>query len=343
MIRSRNHITLAVLVLLVLPVLGTGMAFGSVGLPFGFTMQTLLDAATGGGVSNEDRLAQIVLQIRLPRTLAAFFVGAGLSIIGVAMQALVRNPLAEPYVLGISGGASAGASLFYMGLIPTLIASRIDMPLAAFLGALAAISAVYAVARTGGRLSVSRLLLAGVALAAFMAAISAFVTLASPDANKTRAVLFWLMGSFNGITWSDLPIAASVTVFGALTLFALSRPLDALLTGEESALSLGVEVEALKKLLIVLSALVTGVLVSISGAIGFVGLIIPHSVRSILGISHRWVLPGSFLAGGLFLVLADTLSQMVLPGQQLPVGIVTALCGVPFFLMLLRRTDYQFK
>lgn len=339
---SRNHIVLGILILAILPVLGLGMAFGSVSLPLGFTLKTLMGAITGSLSSETDRMAEIVLQIRLPRTLAAFIVGAGLSIIGVAMQALVRNPLAEPYVLGVSGGASAGASLFYMGLIPTFIAARIDMPLAAFLGALTAITLVYVVARSSGRLSVSRLLLAGVALAAFMAAISAFVTLASPDANKTRAVLFWLMGSFNGVTWAELPIAVFVTVVGGLILFGLARPLDALLSGEESALSLGVRVEGLKKLLIILSALVTGVLVSISGAIGFVGLIIPHSVRSVLGISHRWVIPGAFLAGGLFMVLADTLSQLVLPGQQLPVGIVTALCGVPFFLMILRRTDYQF-
>lgn len=339
---SRNHIVLGILILAILPVLGLGMAFGSVSLPLGFTLKTLMGAITGSLSPETDRMAEIVLQIRLPRTLAAFIVGAGLSIIGVAMQALVRNPLAEPYVLGVSGGASAGASLFYMGLIPTFIAARIDMPLAAFLGALTAITLVYVVARSSGRLSVSRLLLAGVALAAFMAAISAFVTLASPDANKTRAVLFWLMGSFNGVTWAELPIAVFVTVVGGLILFGLARPLDALLSGEESALSLGVRVEGLKKLLIILSALVTGVLVSISGAIGFVGLIIPHSVRSVLGISHRWVIPGAFLAGGLFMVLADTLSQLVLPGQQLPVGIVTALCGVPFFLMILRRTDYQF-
>lgn len=339
---SRNHIVLGILILAILPVLGLGMAFGSVSLPLGFTLKTLMGAITGSLSPETDRMAEIVLQIRLPRTLAAFIVGAGLSIIGVAMQALVRNPLAEPYVLGVSGGASAGASLFYMGLIPTFIAARIDMPLAAFLGALTAITLVYVVARSSGRLSVSRLLLAGVALAAFMAAISAFVTLASPDANKTRAVLFWLMGSFNGVTWAELPIAVFVTVVGGLILFGLARPLDALLSGEESALSLGVRVEGLKKLLIILSALVTGVLVSISGAIGFVGLIIPHSARSVLGISHRWVIPGAFLAGGLFMVLADTLSQLVLPGQQLPVGIVTALCGVPFFLMILRRTDYQF-
>jgi len=290
-----------------------------------------------------DRLVQIVLQLRLPRAFAAFIVGAGLAIVGVAMQALVRNPLAEPYVLGISSGASAGASLFYLGFIPTFIATQIDITFAAFMGALLSISIVYLVARSGRTLSVSRLLLAGVAMASLMAAVSSFVTFASPDLNRMRAVLFWLMGSFNGITWDDLPTATFVTISGGLILLALSRSLDALLTGEEPARSLGVRVETVKRVLIVLSALVTGVLVSISGAIGFVGLIIPHSIRSVMGVNHRYVLPGSFLAGGIFLVLADILSQTILAGQQLPVGIVTAISGVPFFLYLLRRTDYQFK
>ena len=259
------------------------------------------------------------------------------------MQALVRNPLAEPYVLGVSGGASAGASLFYLGLVPTLIATQLDLAFASFLGALLSISMVYLVARSSGSLSVSRLLLAGVAMASFMAAISSFVYFATPDLNRMRSVLFWLMGSFYHITWADLPAAIAVTLAGGGILLGLSRSLDAMLIGEEPAQSLGVPVESVKKILIVLSALVTGTLVSVSGAIGFVGLIIPHSVRSLMGVNHRYVLPGSFLAGGIFLVLADTLARSILPGQQLPVGIVTAIAGVPFFLFLLRRTDYQFK
>ena len=323
----------------ILPALAVSIAFGSISIPVATTFSMLL----GNGAGVEETLKVIILQLRLPKAIAAFFVGGGLSLVGVAMQALGRNPVAEPYVLGVSGGASAGASLFYLGLVPTLIATQLDLAFASFLGALLSISMVYLVARSSGSLSVSRLLLAGVAMASFMAAISSFVYFATPDLNRMRSVLFWLMGSFYHITWADLPAAIAVTLAGGGILLGLSRSLDAMLIGEEPAQSLGVPVESVKKILIVLSALVTGTLVSVSGAIGFVGLIIPHSVRSLMGVNHRYVLPGSFLAGGIFLVLADTLARSILPGQQLPVGIVTAIAGVPFFLFLLRRTDYQFK
>ncbi|MDG1753342.1 MAG: iron ABC transporter permease [Rhodothermales bacterium] len=336
---KRQHVILLVLLMAILPALAVSIAFGSISIPVATTFSMLL----GNGAGVEETLKVIILQLRLPKAIAAFFVGGGLSLVGVAMQALVRNPLAEPYVLGVSGGASAGASLFYLGLVPTLIATQLDLAFASFLGALLSISMVYLVARSSGSLSVSRLLLAGVAMASFMAAISSFVYFATPDLNRMRSVLFWLMGSFYHITWADLPAAIAVTLAGGGILLGLSRSLDAMLIGEEPAQSLGVPVESVKKILIVLSALVTGTLVSVSGAIGFVGLIIPHSVRSLMGVNHRYVLPGSFLAGGIFLVLADTLARSILPGQQLPVGIVTAIAGVPFFLFLLRRTDYQFK
>ena len=327
----------------VLPVLSLSIAFGSVHIPVATSFRILINELFSITQTDSESVLKIVLQLRLPRALAAFVVGGGLSIIGVAMQALVRNPLAEPYILGISSGASAWASLFYLGFLPTFLVSRLDITFAAFIGALLSITIVYLVARSGRSLSVSRLLLAGVAMASLMAAISSFVTFASPDLNKMRAVLFWLMGSFDHITWADLPIATGVTLLAALILMSISRSLDALLVGEEPARSLGIKVESVKKLLIVLAALVTGTLVAMSGAIGFVGLIIPHAVRSVLGVNHRYVLPGSLIAGGLFLVIADTLSKSMLPGQQLPVGIVTAIFGVPFFLFLLRRTDYQFK
>lgn len=340
---KKQHIILVVLLLAIIPVLSISFAFGSVRVPLATSFSILSRALLGSDQNAPDPLIQIVLNLRLPKAIAAFIVGAGLSMVGVAMQALVRNPLAEPYVLGISSGASAGASLFYLGFIPTFVASRIDITFAAFFGALLSISIVYMVARSGRSLSVSRLLLAGVAMASLMASVSSFVIFASPDLDRMRAVLFWLMGSFDHITWADIPVAGAITLTGAITLLLLSRSLDALLVGEEPARSLGVRVETVKKILIVLAALVTGTLVSISGAIGFIGLIIPHSIRSIMGVNHRYVLPGSMLAGGLFLVIADVLARSLLPGQQVPVGIVTAIAGVPFFLFLLRRTEYQFK
>lgn len=291
---------------------------------------------------------RIVWRLRLPRALLALCVGGGLAVVGVAMQALVRNPLAEPYVLGISGGASAGASLFYLGFLPPLIGRALSLPLAAFLGGLFTITIVYLVARTapggpeGGRLSVARLLLAGVAMSALMGAVTSFVTLASPEPGKLRAVLFWLLGSLAGARWALLPLPALAALGGLGACWAFSRPLDALLLGEEPAQSLGVSVEALKRGLIGGAALVTGLLVARAGAIGFVGLIVPHAVRLVAGAAHRRLVPLSFLAGAVFLLWADVLARTLLPGQELPVGILTATCGVPFFLWLLRREQYRF-
>lgn len=285
----------------------------------------------------------IVWRLRMPRVLLAAAVGGGLSIIGVAMQTLVRNPLAEPYILGISGGAAAGASLFYLGFLPPLISRAVTMPVAAFLGGLVSITIVYLVARSGSTLSVARLLLAGVAMAAMMGAITALVTFASPEPEKLRTVLFWLQGSLSGTRWEMVPLPAVVAVFGLLVLVGLNRPLDAMLLGEEPAFSLGIPTESLKRVLIGLAALVTGILVATSGAIGFVGLIVPHIVRFFTGVTHRRLLPCSFLLGAVFMIWADVAARSMLPSQELPVGAVTALCGVPFFLVLLRRRQYRFQ
>jgi iron complex transport system permease protein len=322
-------------------VLAYAVTIGTVDIGLMDVIRVLRDRITGVP-SADASMSLIVLELRLPRVFAAWLVGAGLACVGIAMQALVRNPLAEPYILGVSGGASAGASLFYMGVFPAFITGVASISMAAFVGALVTMAIVYGVARSSDGLSITRLLLAGVAMAALTASLSSFVTFAYPDANRLRAGLWWLLGSLSGITVGDLPLAATVTTGGVIVLFLLSRSLDALLLGEEPAQGLGVSVERVKQVLVVLAALVTGTLVAISGAIGFVGLIVPHAVRSFTGVSHRYVIPAGFLAGGLFLVLADILSMVLLPNQQLPVGIVTALAGVPFFLLLLRRGSYRF-
>lgn len=321
---------------------GVSVTLGSEAVAFRDVYQVLWYQLTGQGAAPEPVVHRIVWALRMPRTLLALLVGGGLSIIGVAMQTLVRNPLAEPYILGISSGATAGASLFYLGFLPPLISRTLTMPVAAFLGGLFAITIVYLVARRETHVSVARLLLAGVAMSALMSSITSFVTLSSPEPDKLRAVLFWLLGSLGGTRWEVLPIPALTTGLGLLFMMALTRPLDALLMGEEPAHSLGVPVELLKRLLIVLAALVTGTLVATSGAIGFVGLIVPHAVRLTAGVTHRRLVPLSFVAGALFLLWADIAARVLLPGQELPVGILTALCGVPFFLVLLRTGTYQF-
>lgn len=330
------------LICAVVPAVALGVAFGSTSIGLDTVLNVLFDPIFGTGTEVSPADYSIIANLRVPQVLAAFFVGGGLSVIGVAMQALVRNPLAEPYILGISSGASAGASLFYLGFLPPVVAAWLSLPLAAFLGALLAISAVYLVARSDGMVSVSRLLLAGVAMASLMAALTAFVTYASPDPNKLRTVLFWLMGSLSRYTWDLLLLPAIASTIGLVSLFVLSRRLDALLLGEEPAATLGVRVESIKRFLVVLAAFVTGIIVAYSGAIGFIGLIVPHAVRSVVGVNHRYVVPVSFVGGGIFLIGADLLARTLLPGQVLPVGILTAVAGVPFFLILLRRSQYNF-
>ena len=278
----------------------------------------------------------VVWELRLPRALLAWVAGGGLAVVGVAMQALVRNPLAEPYLLGASSGASAGAALFALGFLPVAMEGALTLSLAAFLGALLALGLVVLVAREGRYLPTARLLLAGVAVSALLAAVTAFAAFAAPDADRLRAVLFWLLGSFAGAGWPDLAVPAVATGVATLGLWALARPLDALLGGEEAARALGVSTERLKLALVVGSALVVGALVAACGVIGFVGLIVPHAVRMLVGPAHRRVIPLSLVGGGAFLVAADLAARTVLGAQELPVGVLTAICGVPFFLVLLR-------
>lgn len=334
-------VALPFLIALSLVTLFAGVAFGSTSIPISdmvqsilekFSQQSTLDAST----------SKIIWMLRIPRVLLAFLVGAGLSVVGVLMQTLVRNPLAEPYILGISSGASAGASLFYLGFLPPVISLSLTLPAAAFIGALLTMLVVYFIARTSGQVEVTRLLLAGVAMSALMGAVATFATFASPELEKMKAVMFWLLGSFSGARWDALALPFMVVSLGAAFLLFFARPLDAMLLGEESAIHLGIPVELFKKLLIFLATLVTGVLVAASGAIGFVGLIVPHAVRSITGVQHKRLVPAAFFTGGIFLVWADLAARTLLQPQELPIGIVTAFCGAPFFLYLIRSRPYRF-
>lgn len=283
---------------------------------------------------------QIVWLIRLPRVLLAFVVGAGLATVGVVMQAAVRNPLADPYILGLSSGASVGAAGVLIAGWGGLGGASLSV--AAFVAALATFVVVYALARYRGRLMPVRLILAGVAVYYVCSAATSFIVLRADDLGGVQAVLFWLSGSLAGAKWSFLGIPTATLVAGTVLLLLQARPLNALLVGDETAATLGVDVQRLRRRLLVLAALLTGVMVAVSGAIGFVGLLIPHMVRLVMGSDHRRVLPVAALSGGIFLIWVDVLARMLIQPTELPIGIVTAFFGAPFFLWLLRRRAYRF-
>lgn len=289
-----------------------------------------------GGMAAEsaDPTAVILLQLRLPRVLLAFLVGGCLAAVGAALQAMLRNPLADPYVLGISSGAALGAALaILLGLEASLLAFSI-LPLCAFGGGLLALAIVYRVATSSGVLPVQSLLLAGVILNAIFSALIMFATsMMSPS--RSFAITSWLMGTLTAPTYPALAILAMYVTGGGLMLLGQARALNVLTLGEESAKSLGVEVESVKERIFIVSALLTGAVVSVSGLIGFIGMMVPHAVRMLVGPDHRILLPASVLAGGAFLTAADAVARSILAPSEIPVGVITALVGGPCFLYFL--------
>lgn len=297
----------------------------------------------GDGVTENWTAAQqnIIWELRLPRALLGGIVGAGLAVAGVGIQALVRNSLADPYILGVSSGASVGATLVILfGALKFF--GPYSLSLAAFLGAFLSIVFVYTFARVGGQISTVRLLLAGIAISMILSAVTNVIVLSAPDEEGIRSVMFWMMGSLAGAKWSNLsiPIIAVVAVF--VFLLYQSRTLNLILMGEDTAATLGVNVDTFRKVLMIVASLLTGVLVSVSGAIGFVGLMVPHMIRLLVGSDHRRVLPISSLFGAVFMIWADIAARLVVAPEELPIGVVTALCGGPFFIWLLRRSTYSF-
>ncbi len=312
----------------------SGVAVGRV--PIGPADQlAILAARLGlGGASVDPTAAAILLDIRLPRVLLAAVTGAALGLAGAALQGLFRNPLADPYLVGISSGASVGAVFtLTIGLPPALYAAG-AVQAAAFAGAVLAVTTALALARTGGRTSVASLLLAGVAVAAIGGAVSSFLLFFHGE--RIFAAYAWLLGGFNTADWPLLGRVAAPVLAGAVGLIALGPALDLLQLDEEAARSLGLRVEATKLALVGLASLVTAAAVSAAGLIGFVGLVAPHVVRLLVGPAHRRLVVLSGLGGATFLVAADLVARIALPEGDLPVGVVTAAVGGPFFLALLR-------
>jgi iron complex transport system permease protein len=277
--------------------------------------------------------SDIVLSLRVPRALLALLVGGSLGVAGASLQALVRNPLADPFLLGLSGGAGLGAVL----AIALHVAGPWALPLAAFAGALGAMALVYRLGLVGGaQLDPRVLLLAGVAVGAFAGAITtAIVSLA--EAADLRNAFLWLWGGLSGASWDTVLVMAAYIPLPLVVLYAAARPLDLLALGEEPATHLGADVEPLKRRVYIAASMLTAAAVAVSGVIGFVGLIVPHITRLVWGHRHRALLPAAFLAGGALLLFADTAARVAVAPRELPVGIVTALVGVPLFAVLLRR------
>lgn len=309
------------------------VSIGEIRIPFATTLAAIGNAL---GVSEVplDRIHEsIVRDYRLSRALVAACCGAGLALCGAILQALLRNPLAEPYVLGISAGASTGAvAVMVLGLG----GGAVSLSAGAFVGAMGAFVAVLMLSG-GGTSRPNRIILAGVASSQLFNALTAWIVSTSASAEQVRGIMFWLLGNLGGVRWPDVSLALAVVAIGFVTCLLCARALDAFTFGQDAAAALGIPVVAVRTLLFAVTALMTAAMVSMVGAIGFVGLVIPHAARFVVGPTHARLLPTSLLAGAIFMVLADIASRVVVPGQSLPIGVVTALVGAPVFALILYR------
>jgi iron complex transport system permease protein len=324
------------LLLTSLAVLMLCLQFGATSVGVGTVATAIVRMLRGdeAGSSNLATSEIIMVQIRFPRVLMGFLVGASLAAVGVTLQALLRNPLADPYVLGVSSGSALGVSVAILFGIGSTFMLLPILPLFGFAGGLLALVLIYRLAQSKGRLPVHSLLLAGVILNAILTAFIMFIT-SIMEPNRSAGLMAWLMGSLTAPGYPALGVFSMYVVFVVGVLMHKAQSLNVLTLGEETARSLGVETEGVKKQLFVLTALLTGAIVSVSGMIGFVGMVVPHAVRLLIGSDHRLLLPASALVGGMFLTLADTIARTIMAPAEIPVGIVTALAGGPFFLYLL--------
>ncbi|MEC4167927.1 iron chelate uptake ABC transporter family permease subunit [Pseudomonas sp. MS-1(2024)] len=325
-------LTLLAFVALLLAVLG-GVTIGETPIAPGVVLQVLANKLWGAGYVLDPIDEGIVWNYRLTRALVAAACGAGLATCGVVLQSLLRNPLADPYLLGISAGASTGAVLV---AVLGLGAGAISLSAGAFAGAITAFALVILLARVSGPASTSaQIILAGIAGSQLFNAITAFLITKSASSEQARGIMFWLLGNLSGVRWSSAWLAVPVAVLGLAVCMWHRRALDAFTFGTDSAASLGIPVRRVQLLLISCAALVTAVMVSIVGSIGFVGLVIPHAVRLLSGTGHGRLVPLSAMGGALFLIAADILSRTLIKGQVIPVGVVTALIGAPVFALIL--------
>jgi iron complex transport system permease protein len=335
--RRRQIYSIFGLLVLLVVIVVLATTIGSVKIPLGTTAGILMDRIPGVDIIPgwASTLETIILDIRLPRVLLAGLVGAALATAGAAYQGLFRNPLADPYLIGVAQGAALGAVIGFLLPSDWLNLGYGLIPLLAFAGAVASTAAVYLLARVGKTLPVTTLILAGVALGALLSSVVSYLVISSHE--QIHNIMFWLMGSFSLSQWSEVWVALPYVLLGVIVILLYARPLNLVQLDEEQAQQLGINVERLKLILLTAATLITAAAVSFVGIIGFVGIIVPHAVRLIWGADHRFLLPLSVLTGAIFLILADLLARTVMAPTEIPIGVITALCGAPFFLYLLRR------
>ncbi|WP_151735511.1 FecCD family ABC transporter permease ['Paenibacillus yunnanensis' Narsing Rao et al. 2020] len=337
-----------ILLVIVLLSAGAAVSFGQVEIPISQSYRILLYQITGIQTGDPAELASgsfvdIIWKIRLPRVLLAMFIGAGLTLCGTIMQAAVQNPLADPYILGISSGASLGATFaILVGFGSIGFLGQTGIAFWAFAGAVGASLLVLMLASSGGKMTSVKLVLAGMVINALCTAFANFIVYFANNAEGIKTVTFWTMGSLAAASWDKLPLISIVIVLSVAFFLLQSRVLNTMLLGDEAAVTLGINLSAYRRAYLIVSALITGVMVASCGMIGFVGLIIPHMVRGLVGSDHRRLLPTSVLCGAIFLIWTDVIARTIVPNVELPIGIITALIGAPLFMYMLVKKGYAF-
>jgi iron complex transport system permease protein len=331
---KKTLIVVSILLFAFLAVLN--LSIGAVKVGFGDIFNIIISKI--GIIEKDDNISDsidyIISNVRLPRIIVSYFVGGLLSICGVAYQGLLKNPMADPYILGISSGAAFGATIGIVAFGGTKLFGISTITLFAFIGAIAVVFFVYNIARIGNRVPVTTMLLSGIAMSQFLAALMSVMMMLFDE--SLHKIIFWTMGSLSGKGWDQVATIIPYSIVGFLILMVLSKEMDIMLLGEENANNLGVDSEKIKKIILVITSIITGVAVSMSGIIGFVGLIVPHMVRMFTGPSHRILLPVAFNFGGVMLMCCDTVARSLI-SQEIPVGIITAVLGGPFFIYLLNK------
>ncbi|MCJ7842136.1 iron ABC transporter permease [Lederbergia sp. NSJ-179] len=324
------------------------VSIGQVHIPFNQAMKIIIHTVTNGKLGSIDTVESqsylnIITQVRMPRVIFALLIGMGLSLCGTIMQAVVQNPLADPYILGISSGASLGATFaILVGFGSGALLAQFGVAFGAFVGAIITSIGVLILSSVGGKATSVKLVLSGVVIGALCSSFSSLIIFFANNAEGIKTVTFWSMGSLASSNWDKTPIMAVVVLAGCGLFLFQHRVLNTMLLGDESAITLGINLSVYRKLYMILAALITGTMVAYAGMIGFVGLIIPHISRGLFGADHKRLMPATLLLGGLFLIWADILSRILIHNVELPIGIITSVIGSPLFIYMIAKKGYNF-